>query len=78
MQIANDCLVLNEKQKKKGERSTIILYFGVNVKNARESSSAVGGRLCRMELVHCFVKNTFIYICDNGRVQRGKKKQRKR
>lgn len=30
-----------------------------------------------MELVHCFVKNTFIYICDNGRVQWGKEKKRR-
>lgn len=42
------------------------MYLGVNAVNESERVRVmVDGRGCiEWNIVHCFVKNTFIYICD--------------
>lgn len=41
------------------------MYLGVNVNENERARVMVDDRGCiECNIVHCFVKNTFIYICD--------------
>lgn len=51
--MSNEC-----EQEGKGKR---VRGVGEIWSRVRVSKRAIG------EVVHCFVKSTFIYICDNGR-----------